>query len=147
MNLYKYWLIVKTLYPMATGDCIEYFIYHYPEDWRSHFKNPDEIAVWLEKRHVHILTRKRPQRDDSYHAPSPSGDYSFELKSPEETTTAFRFTSRESALYDAIERAFRILEQRELRRIARGEEPFSCRRKQKPAPGNGPTWQEQLNKK
>jgi hypothetical protein len=45
MNLYKYWLKVKTLYPMATSDCVDYFRYHYRHDWKLHFKDPDEIVA------------------------------------------------------------------------------------------------------
>jgi hypothetical protein len=148
MNLYKYWLKVKTLYPKATGDCVAYFRYHYRQEWKDHFKEPDEILGWLEKRHIHILTRKKLENPRSDAVPSAwPGTIRFELKSPEENTvTSFRFTDREPALYDAIERAFRILEQRELRRKAQGAEPSGRWRKSKTGPSSGPSWGEQLKK-
>lgn len=146
MNLYKYWLKVKTLYPHATADCVAWFRHSWVNDWKTHFRNPDEIVSWLEKRHIHILTRKNTRNYPPDGLPSGKGDIRFELKSPEENTiTAFRFTSRETALYDAIERAFRILEQRELRRRAQNPAAFDRRRKTRPQPAAGPSWKEQLS--
>lgn len=122
------------------------FRYHYRDDWKSHFKDPDEITAWLEKRHIHIATRKKPQYQTTNHMQAANrGHISFELKSPEENTvTTFRFTDRETALYDAIERAFRILEQRALRHQAESGQPNTRRRKTKPAPTPTQTWGERL---
>ncbi|MCF8247284.1 MAG: hypothetical protein K9J37_19715 [Saprospiraceae bacterium] len=136
MNLYNYWLRIKGMYPTAVADCVSHFQQSHPQDWRDHFQDPDQILAYLERRRIHIITRKREEHQ-----------IRFELKAYEETTvTAFHFTSRETALYDAIERAFRILEQRELRRLANGGEQSTRRRKAKPQPTYGPSWGEQVKK-
>jgi hypothetical protein len=136
MNLYNYWLRIKGMYPTATADCVAHFQQSHREDWKDHFKDPDQILAYLERRHITITTNKRQERQ-----------IRFELRAYEEsTTTAFLFQDREPALYDAIERAFRILEQRELRRLAQGGQPNQRWRKAKPSPSTHPSWQEQLKK-
>ncbi len=137
MNLYNYWLRIKGMYPTATADCVAHFQQSHPQDWRHQFQDPDQILAYLERRHIHIITRKKQEHQ-----------IRFELRAYEETTTtAFHFTDRQTALYDAIERAFRILEQRELRRLAEGGQPFRRHRKAKPNPATHPSWQEQLKHK
>lgn len=121
MNLYNYWLKLKSLYPGAVGSCVAYFQQEYQQDWRPHFKDPDEIIRWFESHRIQIITRKKIPGKNRY-APLNSDDglIRFELTSPEErTTTAFHFSDRSAALYDAIERAMRILEQRAHRDKAR----------------------------
>lgn len=131
MNLYNYWLRIKGMYPAATADCVAHFQQTHREDWKDYFKDPDQILAYLERRHITITTNKRQERQ-----------IRFELRAYEEsTTTAFLFQDRETALYDAIERAFRLLEQRARRRQV---EPFQRQRKSKPDQSNQPTWQEQL---
>lgn len=126
---------------MATADCVAWFKHAWPGDWKDHFKDPDEITAWLEKRHIHIATRKKPQYQTTNPVQATNrGHISFELKSPEENTvTAFRFTNRESALYDAIERAFRLLEQRALRQRAVASPPNTRRRRPSPTPSDKDT--------
>jgi hypothetical protein len=134
MNLYNYWLRLKGMYPTAVHDCVSHFQQAHPQDWRIVFKSADEIAAYLERRHIHIITRKKQERQ-----------IRFELRAYEETTvTAFLYPTRDAALYDAIERAFRLLEQRELRRLAQGGQPAQRWRKAKPSPATHPSWQEQL---
>ncbi len=104
MNLYNYWLRLKSMYPTATADCLAHFQQQHRQEWRTKFKDPNKILEYLERRQIHIVTHKRDK-------------IRLVLRAYEETTTtAFHYANREAALYDAIERAFRLLEQRALRR-------------------------------
>jgi hypothetical protein len=131
MNLYNYWLRLQGMYPSAVADCVAHFQQAHRDNWRDQFKDPDQLLQYLERRHITITTQKRQERQ-----------IRFELRAYEEsTTTAFLFQDRETALYDAIERALRILEQRSLRSQT---EPFQRQRKTKPDQSHLPTWQERL---
>ncbi len=119
------------MYPAA--DCEAHFQQSHREDWKDQFKDPDQILAYLERRHITITTNKRQERQ-----------IRFELRAYEEsTTTAFLFHDRKTALYDAIERAFRLLEQRS-RRQAEADPVTHPWRKAKPSSSTHPTWQEQL---
>ncbi len=120
MNLYNYWLKLKQLYPAAVAAAVAHFRETHREAWRTHFKDPDNILSWLDTCQIQIQTFKKtpPKNRPNSHSPG-DGLIRFELSAPEEsTTTAHLFTTRDAALYDAIERAFRIIEQRTRRSTA-----------------------------